>query len=93
MKQNELEVTFRYCKIYDDVEMFFYEGEGIRKELTCFTMDDGHSSACYKYYVGDTVAIKKVIANKGIDERVEKIKKYYEADGDITLRVMQKLKR
>lgn len=96
MKKEQLNVTFRYCKKFEEVEMFYYDE---RKDLVCVTMSEGHTTACYAYYTDDTRPIKEnngkytaTLKGKEIDctQEVQKLINWY---SDVELKIVQRLKR
>lgn len=74
---NKIKVVFRYNKDFDYVEMFYYDE---RKDLVCFCLEEGHSTASYLYYKNDTVPVPA--DDTRLQSRVTAIKKYYKSSPD-----------
>jgi len=81
-----IDVTFRYDKKFDRVEMFYYDEH---KTLVCFSMEESHGEACYEYYL----SLKPIdTKNQKQCDAYRAIAKYY-VDDDTKIRVMKRLKR
>jgi hypothetical protein len=84
MKKDKLKVVFRYDKKANFTTMFFYDD---RKNIECFTMSEGHNSACYNYYLSC-----KLITDIENNRDVQTIIKYYESYPNSTkLDIMKRL--
>jgi len=82
-----IEVVFRYNKIFDVVEMFYYDEH---KDLVCFSLEEGHTIASYEYYLScNPISLG---ALSPLRKKYEAIINYYENDGTTHLRIMNRLK-